>query len=80
MFSTFPVAFSSAIIIIHWQYGIKSLFPTMQKVAIGSLSLFGYSIVVMIVFPKFGFIVGTFFAYLISLIITLSLIKIQTKF
>jgi hypothetical protein len=79
MFSMFPAAFSSVIIIIHWHYGIKSLFPIMQKAAIGSISLFGYAIIAMFVFPKFGYIFGTLFAYLVSLIITLFLIKIQTK-
>lgn len=79
MFSMFPAAFSSVIVIIHWHYGVKSLFPTMQKAAIGSISLFGYAIVAMFVFPKFGYVLGTLFSYLVSLIITLSLIKIQTK-
>ena len=79
MFLMFPAAFTSVIIIIHWHYGIKSLFPIMQKVAIGSLSLFGYAIVAMFVFPKFGYIIGTLFAYSVSLIITLSLINIQSK-
>ena len=79
MFSMFPAAFSSVILIIHWHYGIKGLFPTMQKAAIGSLSLFGYAISVMFLFPKYGYIFGTLFAYLVSFIITLFLIKIQTK-
>jgi len=79
MFSMFPAAFTSVMIIIHWHYGINSLFPTMQKVPIGSISLFGYAIVAMFLFPKFGYIFGTLFTYLISLIITLSLIIIQTK-
>jgi MFS family permease len=79
MFSMFPAAFTSVVIIIHWHYGVESLFPTMRNTAIGSLSLFGYAVVTMFVFPKYGYIIGTFFAYLVSLIITLLLVKIQPK-
>ena len=79
MFSMFPAAFTSVIIIIRWHYGIKNLYLMMQKAAIGSISLFTYAIVVMFVFPRFGFIIGTLLAYLASLVITLSLIKIQQK-
>ena len=79
MFSMFPAAFTSIIAIVHWFYGARSLFPIMQKVPIGSLSLFGYVIVVMFVFPKYGYIVGTLLAYLASLVITLFLVRIQTE-
>lgn len=79
LFSMFPAAFSSLMMIIHWYYGPKSLFPTMQKVAIGSLSLFAYAITAMLVFPYYGFIIGTFWAYAISLLVTLLLIKFQPK-
>jgi len=56
MFFIFPAAFTSAIIILRLHYGIKSLFLTMQKVAIDLLSLFGYAIVSMFAFPKFGYV------------------------
>jgi hypothetical protein len=79
MFAVFPAAFSSLLMILHWYYDPKSLFPTMQKVALGSLSLFAYAITIMFVFPQFGFIVGTLFAYAVSLIVTLLLMKFQPK-
>jgi uncharacterized membrane protein (GlpM family) len=79
MFSMFPAAFSSVIIILHWHYGTKSLFPTMQNAALGSISLFGYAIAAMFLFPIFGYVFGTIISYLISLIITLVLIYIQNK-
>lgn len=79
MFAMFPAAFSSLLMILHWHYGPKSLFPTMQKVAIGSLSIFAYAIMVMLVFPPFGFILGTLFSYGVSVIVTLLLMKLQAK-
>ena len=44
---------------------------------IGSLSICVYSIAVMFVFPRFGFIAGTVLAYCASLLTTLILLKIQ---
>ena len=71
----FPAAFSSVIMILHYYYGPKSLFPIMRNVALGSLSLFAYAITVMVVFPFFGFIVGTLIAYAVSVAVTLMLIR-----
>ena len=79
MFAMFPAAFSSLLMILHWYYDPKSLFPTIQKVALGSLSLFAYAITTMFVFPTFGFIIGTLFAYAVSLVVTLLLMKFQSK-
>lgn len=79
MFTMFPAAFSSLLMILHWCYGPKSLFPTLQKMPVGSFSIFAYAITTMFVFPKYGFILGTFFAYLMSLIVTLLLMKFQPK-
>lgn len=79
MFAMFPAAFSSLLMILHWYYGPKSLFPAMQKAAVGSLSTFAYAITTMLVFPIYGFIIGTLFAYAISLVVTLLLMKFQPK-
>lgn len=79
MFAMFPAAFSSLLMILHWYYDPKSLFPTMQKVAIGSLSLFAYAITTMFAFPNYGLIIGTLFAYAGSLVVTLLLAKFQLK-
>ncbi|QQR84037.1 hypothetical protein IPJ72_02475 [Candidatus Peregrinibacteria bacterium] len=79
MFAVFPAAFSSVLIILHWYHDPKSLSPTMQKVAIGSLSLFAYALTTIVVFPRFGFIVGTIFAYAVSLAVTLGLMTFESK-
>ncbi len=73
----FPAAFSSIIMILHYYYGPQSPFPIMRNVALGSLSLFAYALAVMLVFPFFGFIVGTLFAYAVSVVVTLVLIRFQ---
>lgn len=79
IFTVFPAVLSSLLIILHWYYNSKNLFPTVQKVPIGSLSSFMYAITVMLAFPKFGFILGTLFAYIVSLTISLLLMKFQPK-
>ncbi|MBI4599973.1 hypothetical protein HY732_03550 [Candidatus Uhrbacteria bacterium] len=79
MFAMFPAAYSSLMIIFHWYYGPQGLFPAMQKVAIGSLSLCAYALMVMFAFPAYGFIYGTIIAYVVSLIISLILIRFQQR-
>ncbi|NQT76227.1 MAG: hypothetical protein HQ565_00835 [Bacteroidetes bacterium] len=63
----FPAALSSSMMVIHWYYGPKSLFPMLRKVPLGSLSIFIYAITVMIVFPHTGYIWGTLIAFVTSL-------------
>lgn len=79
MFAMFPAAYTSLMMILHWYYGPKGLFPTMQKVAIGSLSLFAYTLVVMVAFPVYGFIFGTIIAYTVSVVISLVLIRLPSR-
>jgi MFS family permease len=79
IFTMFPAAFSSTLILIHYYYGSKMIFPTFQKIPFGSISLFIYTISVMITFPIFGFILGTFISYIASLIFILILISKNTQ-
>lgn len=79
MLAVFPAALSSSIVILHWYYDPKSLFPTVQKYALGSVAIAVYSLTVMLVFPKIGFIFGTIVAYLASLVTSLLLAKIPAK-
>ena len=79
MLSMFPASFTSVVLIIHWYYNAKSIFPIMQKAAIGSLSLLVYTIVAMYSFPEFGFVIGTLVAYFASLVVTLVLIMYNRK-
>jgi hypothetical protein len=74
MFTMFPAAFSSVLIIIHWYYGINTLFPILRKVAVGSLSVFSYVNIVKFTFPELGIVLGTIVAFLGSVIVSLLLI------
>lgn len=78
IFAMFPAAFSSTLMLLHWYYDSNSVSAAAQNAPIGSLSICVYSIAVMFVFPKFGFIVGTVLAYCASLLTTLILLKIQS--
>lgn len=51
------------------------MLPTVQKVAVGSISIAVYALTVIVVFPKFGFVLGTLFAYIASLFVSLYLSK-----
>ena len=64
----FPAALSSSMMIVHWNYGPKNLFPMFRKIPLGSLSIFVYAITVMLVFPHTGFVWGTLIAFAASLI------------
>ena len=77
IFAMFPAAFSSTLMLLHWYYDSNSVSAAAQNAPIGSLSICVYSIAVMFVFPKFGFIAGTVLAYCASLLTTLILLKIQ---
>ncbi len=77
VFTMFPAALSSSLMILHWYYDPKSLFPTVQKFALGSVTILVYSLTVMLVFPVVGFIFGTIIAYFASLVTSLLLSKVS---
>ncbi len=64
----FPAALSSSMMVIHWNYGPKNLFPMFRKIPLGSLSIFVYAITVMLTFPHTGFVWGTLIAFAASLL------------
>ncbi len=77
MFAMAPAAFSSSLMVLHWYYGPDQLFPMVSKIAIGTLSIYIYSISVAIFFPITGFIYGTLIALVISLITSFLISKLQ---
>lgn len=79
VFAMFPAAFSSSLMVLHWYYDPKSLLPTFQTIAIGSISIFMYSITVKFVFPWLGFVFGTFTAYSVSLITAAIISRVQLR-
>lgn len=78
IFTMFPAAFTSTMFIFNWYYQPAELFPLMRTVPIGTLMVFFYALAVMLVFPLIGIVWGTIVAYIISLIVSIILAKIQT--
>lgn len=75
--SMFPAALSSSLIVIHWYFGHSVLFSVVRRVPLGSISIFVYAIIVMLSFPRVGFIYGTLLAFLGSLTTSYLLSKIK---
>ncbi len=63
----FPAALSCSLVIIHWYYGSETLLAVFREVPLGSLSIFVYAMVVMMTFPRMGFIWGSLIALTASL-------------
>lgn len=79
IFTMFPAATFAALIIFHFYYEPRQLFYFFKKAPIGSLSLFIYAIVVMILFPKFGILFGSIISYSFSLTFSILIIKYKFK-
>lgn len=79
IFTMFPAATFTTLIILHFYYEPSQLFFFMRNAALGSISLFTYTAAVMLLFPILGIWIGTFVAYCISLIVGLLLIKLKLR-
>ncbi|HEV7702055.1 MAG TPA: hypothetical protein VGO63_01250 [Candidatus Paceibacterota bacterium] len=77
IFSAFPAAASSSFILIHWYYGPSNLFPTIQRLPIGTLVIPVFALSAMFFFPLVGFIIGTFISLIISFVASFLLFKIR---
>ncbi|MBU1119309.1 hypothetical protein KKH43_05500 [Patescibacteria group bacterium] len=77
MFTMCPAALLSSLVMLHWYYDPKNLFPTFKRFALGSVTLLVYSFTVMLVFPVIGFVFGTIVAYATSLFTSLLLSKVE---
>ncbi|HLO53612.1 MAG TPA: DUF3147 family protein [Saprospiraceae bacterium] len=79
IFTMFPAATFSTLIILHFYYEPRQLFYFMKSAPLGSVSLFIYAISIMLLFPKLGIWVGTLISYVISLTFGLLLIKFKLR-
>ena len=77
IFSSFPAAFTSTFVILHWYYGSDMLFKVGKTVAAGSFVYMPYVLASHWTFPAFGIIGGTITAYAISLAFFFVLWKLQ---
>lgn len=77
IFTMFPAATFAGLIIFHFYYQPGQLFFFFGRAPLGSLSLFIYAIGVMVLFPVVGVIWGTLWAYCVSLLFSMGLIKLH---
>lgn len=77
IFTMFPAATFAGLMILHFYYPPPQLFFFMRRAPLGSFALFVYAIAAMLFFPRFGIAGGTGLAYLISMVVSFGLIRLQ---
>lgn len=76
IFSVFPAAYSSTLLILHWQYDAHFLFRMCKMIPIGSLPILVYGFAAAHTFPLYGIVLGTVIAYLISALVFVALLRV----
>lgn len=79
IFTMFPAATFATLVILHFYYLPRQLFYFMKSAPLGSISLFVYTISVMLLFPRLGIWSGSIVSYFISLTFGLLLIKYRLR-
>ncbi len=77
VFTMFPAATFSYLVIFHYYYEPKNLFHFMKKAPLGSLTLIAYDFSAMFFFPVVGFIAGTLISMVISFFVSFGLARLQ---
>ena len=77
IFSVFPAAYLSTLLILHWKYESDFLFRVWKNAPLGSIIFVVYAISVIYTFPNFGILIGTILSYIISLLAFLIIKKVQ---
>ncbi len=78
VFSVFPAAFSSVLMIYHFNYGTQKLSLVSRNMPIGSISILIYILGCYFTFPIMGVLLSTLISLLFSLITSVFLFKIKT--
>ncbi|MFO7677817.1 MAG: hypothetical protein R6V50_05490 [Thermoplasmatota archaeon] len=79
IFSIFPAIFASTMIIALKEHGPIFTAGIAKSMIIGSMSVMSYAISIYFLYPLYGIVVGTVFAFCISLSITLALFTLRNK-
>ena len=79
IFSVFPAILSSTMLIFVREHGPKFTAGMAKSMIIGISSVCTYAIAIHFLYPKYGLILGTLIAYLISLGVTLILFVFREK-
>lgn len=69
IFSSFPAVYLSTLVVLHFHYNSEFLFKVWKNAPLGLISPLTFALSAIYTFPKFGTVLGTISAYLISLVV-----------
>jgi hypothetical protein len=77
IFTMYPAATFSALMIFHYYYVPHHLYHFYSNAPLGSVTLYAYCVSAMFFFPLFGLAWGTLAAYFVSLLTAIIIVRIQ---
>lgn len=75
--SAFPAVYSSTVILLHYHRGRDFIASISRRIPYSSIVYVFYVIAVRYLYPEFGIILGTIFAYLLTLVVFYLVTKIN---
>ncbi len=79
IFSVFPAIFLSTMLISAYEHGADFVGGMAKAMILGTLSVTSYAVMISIMYPSYGLIVGTIVAYVVAVIFTIILIRYRGK-
>jgi hypothetical protein len=79
IFSVFPAMISSTMIITYREHGPVFSAGIAKSMIFGSWSVMSYAVSIHFLYPIYGIIQGSIFAFIISLIISITIFKLRNK-
>lgn len=78
--SVFPAIISSTMIISYYEHGADFASGLAKSMIIGSCSVMSYAVSIHFLYPLYGILSGSIIGFLISIIVTLIILKFRKKF
>lgn len=69
LFATFPVAFSSAVLLLSRKHGIGFTKSVIKSMPLGNIAAIAFAVSAYLVLPAFGFVMGITASFLVSLVV-----------
>ena len=79
IFTVFPAIFSSTMIITLKEHGPNFSAGMAKSIIIGSPSVMIYAVGIHFLYPIYGIFLGSIFAFIVSIIVTLIILKLRKK-
>jgi len=79
IFSVFPAILTSTMLIASHEHGPKFASGMAKSMILGISSVMTYATVIHFLYPLYGIVWGTLYAYLISIVVTLVIFKLRAK-